>query len=457
MRSTFSHSKTQSPSLPFIHLCKSGILPSVSDFLSTSPSSLNEQDSRSGSSPLSIAVLNSKLEIVRFLLDQGADPNLQDLVGESPLHLAAENSCMEIAELLLRSKAEPNCTTIDGETPLHHAAFKGDLRILALLLSYGADPNSADVTLGRTPLHCAVQCGHLEGVNLLLSYGGNPTIEDKEGSTAVAACQSHEISKVLAEWDEKRTRNRLNSIPEAGASEEEKNSFNYSETQSLASVNFSIADSSFESVRSELLPTLKFGNEDTTASFLVVKTAEDLRLEKFLNSINLLAYRDVLVREGFDDLEMMTYQMICPLPITHGLLESIGIAKHGHRSRLMMKLEQNAGISVIGRIEERSSIDSAWECCNPTKVNPPGVNSLADWLSLIKLEAYVKAFEQAGYEDLGFMHSQMNSRYPIDDALLQKIGVGRLGHRLRILGKLLEDSQSSYVKPKRTKESCILL
>ena len=430
----------------------------MSNFLEKYPNSLNHQDERQGFTPLANAVVHSRLEIVRFLLDRGADPNIQDFVGESPLHLAADNSCPDIAEALLRSRAEPNCATVDGETPLHHAAFKGDLKIIALLLSYGADPNGADITLGRTPLHCAVLCEHGEGVNLLLSYGGNPNIEDKEGNSALSACQNHGIRKILAEWNEKKARSRMNSIPEAGASEEEKNSYNYSATQSFASVSFAVTDNSTDSLPSELLPTLKYGNEDTTTtSSLVVKSAEDLGLEKFLRKAKLNAYKDVLVREGFDDLEMMTYQMISPLPITHSVLESVGMGKHGHRSRLLMKLEQNAGISVVGRIEEKSSIDSTWECCRTKKVSPPGIHSLTNWLTLIRLGRYIKVFEQAGYEDLAFMCSQMNSRYPIDDGLLKKIGVAKIGHRMRILGKLLEDSQNYENKTERVKETCILL
>ena len=187
------------------------------------------------------------------------------------------------------------------------------------------------------------------------------------------------------------------------------------------------------------------------------KNPEDARLFKFLKAIKLQNYKGILTKAGFDDLEMLTYQMITPLPITHQVLESIGINKHGHRSRLLMKLEQNAGICAIGKIEEKSSIDSSWECCQPQRISPPGINSLLDWLTLLKLEKFIKIFEQAGYEDIGFMCSQMQSRYPIDDYLLQTIGINKIGYRMRILGKLMEDSQNQNPKNEHIKETCNLL
>ena len=122
-----------------------------------------------------------------------------------------------------------------------------------------------------------------------------------------------------------------------------------------------------------------------------------------------------------------------------------------------MKLEQSAGISMLSKREERIGIEYSWECCQSKNTFTPGVNSLKDWLALIKLERYQKLFEQSGYEDLQFVISLMNSRYPIDDVLLVKIGVNKLGHRMRILAKLLEDAQLASGRSANTKETCNLL
>lgn len=438
------------PETFFLQLCKENKYSEILSLIHSSPELLTHHEVRHGLTLLSCAVKFSRPEIVSLLLEYGADPNSQDLIGETALHLAVDNSDWEIAELLLQYKAEPNCMTVDGETPLHHSAFIGDKKMMNLLLSYGADANCSDTTLGRTPLHCAVQCEHIDCINLLLSHGASALSEDLEGKSPLNCTENQEIIQILKESTEKTMKRPLHSIPEVCPSEEEKNSFCYS--FSSDSLNFSIASNSFFSLASEILPTQKYGCEDTTSSFQFNKN-EDHKLVKFLKNIKLGNYKDLLINAGFDDFEMMVFQMNSPLPIGHEMLEVVGIGKHGHRARLLMKLEQSAGV----KYRAKEKVESSWECCQP-KVNfMPGVHYLRDWLGLIKMEKYLRMFEQAGYEDYQFMVSLMNSRYPIDDNLLSKIGVNKIGHRVRILAKLMDDAKEVQRKSLGGKEQCILL
>ncbi|OMJ65859.1 hypothetical protein SteCoe_37517 [Stentor coeruleus] len=455
MRPSAPKSKKATLESHYENWCKEGNLKKISELLQASPEILNLQDNHLGLTLLANSTKYGQTELCQYLLTQGADPNLSNIIGETPLHIAVDNSDFDLAELLLQHKAEPNCMTIDGETPLHHSAFIGDRKIMNILLSYGADPNIIDTTLGRSPLHCAVQCEHSECVQLLLSYGADVTIEDKEGCSPMSTCENIEILKLLEDTRDKTLKNSLHSIPEAHSSDEDKNSYRYSYTSSSASINFSITDSSFASLASEVIPTKKFGSENTT---LNVKTShsEDFKLIKFLKSIKMLAYKDKLIFEGFDDMDLLAYQMSSPLPITHEVLESIGIIKHGHRARILMKLEQTLGV-VVNKVQNKNIVNSGWECCQPKHTYTPGVNNLKDWLGLLKLDKYLKMFEQAGYEDLQFLVSLMNSRYPIDDGLLVKIGVDKLGYRMRVLGKLMEDAKNITSRSAAGKEACNLL
>lgn len=438
------------PEAFFLQLCKENRYSEILSLIHSSPELITYHEERHGLTLLSCAVKFSRPEIVSLLLENGADPNTQDLIGETALHLAVDNSDWEIAELLLQYKAEPNCMTVDGETPLHHSAFIGDKRMINLLLSYGADANCSDITLGRTPLHCAVQCEHIDCINLLISHGANALIRDLESKSPLDCTENQEILQILKESTEKTMKKPLHSIPEVCPSEEEKNSFCYS--FSSDSLNFSIASNSFFSMASEILPTQKFGSEDTTSSFQFNRN-DDHKLLKFLKNIKLGNYKDLLINAGFDDFDMMLFQMNSPLPITHEMLENVGIVKHGHRARLLMKLEQSCGAK--NRAQER--IETGWECCQPKVTFIPGVHFLKDWLGLIKMEKYLKLFEQAGYEDYQFMVSLMNSRYPIDDNLLSKIGIVKLGHRARILAKLMDDAKDVQRKSLGSNERCILL
>jgi hypothetical protein len=456
MRASAPKSKKAILESHFEDYCKEGNLKKISEFLQTTPEILNLQDQHLGLTLLANSIKYSQAPLSQFLLSQGADPNLSNIIGESPLHIAVDNSDLDLAELLLQYKADPNCMTVDGETPLHHSAFIGDKKMINILLTYGADPNLVDTTLGRTPLHCAVQCEHCECVQLLLNYGANVTIEDKEGCSPISTCENMEILKLLEDTWDRTLKNPLHSIKEAHLSDEDKNSCRYSLTSSSVSVSFSITDSSFASLPSEVMPTQKFGSEDTTAS-MQMSRFEDVKLMKFLKSIKMIMYKDVLLAEGFDDMDLMAFQMSSPLPITHEVLENVGIGKHGHRARILMKLEQAAGVVVSDKAQSNNGTDAGWECCQPKHTFTPGVNNLKDWLGLLKLDKYLKMFEQAGYEDLQFMVSLMNSRYPIDDGLLKKIGVDKLGYRMRVLGKLMEDAKNITSRSAAGKEACNLL
>jgi uncharacterized protein len=64
-----------------------------------------------GNSPLSAAVYQQRNDVVRLLIERGADFNLGDNAGFTPLHLAAANGYVESARMLLEAGANPNART----------------------------------------------------------------------------------------------------------------------------------------------------------------------------------------------------------------------------------------------------------------------------------------------------------------------------------------------------------
>jgi ankyrin repeat protein len=98
--------------------------------------------------PLMLAAKNGQVEIVRELLQRGADPNQsEDLHRCSALWFAAietEPSQDEIAKLLLDAGAHVNHATANGETALMAAASSGNIRVARMLIDAGADVNQAN-------------------------------------------------------------------------------------------------------------------------------------------------------------------------------------------------------------------------------------------------------------------------------------------------------------------------
>jgi ankyrin repeat protein len=105
-------------------------------------------------------------EIIRLLLQAGADPNLRTLT-RTPLSLAVHKADYEVTQLLLESGASPSgeCWSLperlrrkQGVAPyanaIHEAAEKGYEEIVRMLCKYGADLSARDHS-GRTALQIA--------------------------------------------------------------------------------------------------------------------------------------------------------------------------------------------------------------------------------------------------------------------------------------------------------------
>ena len=102
------------------------------------------------------AVRRNNIELVKLLLDHGADINTRDKKGYTALIIATQYKYIVIIRLLLDRGADPNISSVYGDTPLIYASFGGRTDIVRLLLRYGADPNIQN-RYGETALDKAVQ------------------------------------------------------------------------------------------------------------------------------------------------------------------------------------------------------------------------------------------------------------------------------------------------------------
>uniref|UniRef100_A0A8C1D3Y3 Ankyrin repeat and KH domain containing 1 n=1 Tax=Cyprinus carpio carpio TaxID=630221 RepID=A0A8C1D3Y3_CYPCA len=167
------------------------------------------------------ACMDGHVEVARLLLDSGAQVNMPADSFESPLTLAACGGHVELAALLIERGANLEEVNDEGYTPLMEAAREGHEEMVALLLAQGANINAqteetqetaltlaccggflevadflikagADIELGcSTPLMEAAQEGHLELVKYLLAAGANVHATTATGDTALTyACEN---------------------------------------------------------------------------------------------------------------------------------------------------------------------------------------------------------------------------------------------------------------------------
>ena len=106
--------------------------------------------------PLHYAAPYCGADLVKMLLDAGAEPNVADIRGMTPLMLAvaSEHQDAAVVALLLKAGADPNARSKTGETPLDWARKYGDPRVIAVLQQAGATGGPftrAQFHFGRPP------------------------------------------------------------------------------------------------------------------------------------------------------------------------------------------------------------------------------------------------------------------------------------------------------------------
>jgi len=126
-----------------------------------------------GYSPLGLAAFFKRREVVRYLLDAGADPSHASRQGGfTPLHSAVATDAgavdVEIVRSLLAKGADPKAKSQSGSTALHTVGFTGDRASLDLLLKHGADPALKN-NEGKTAADIARERGNQEIVDLLVT------------------------------------------------------------------------------------------------------------------------------------------------------------------------------------------------------------------------------------------------------------------------------------------------
>jgi uncharacterized protein len=159
--------------------------------------------------------------IVRMLLDRGANPNMQlffrpanlrgatNTRGSTPLIRAANNADLEMVKLLLQKGADPKIMMADRQTPIMaalagRASEQQALQLVNILHDAGAElnvialVNHREESRGGTALHYATRKRYKEVIKKLAEYGIDMNAKDQDGLTALDYTQSRGFMPFMA-------------------------------------------------------------------------------------------------------------------------------------------------------------------------------------------------------------------------------------------------------------------
>jgi hypothetical protein len=123
--------------------------------------------------PLQSAAYHGNLRIVQELIKYHADINAKNSVDETPIYDASRGHTLDspnIVRLLLEHGADVNVRVYRGLTPLHKASMSGAMEVVRVLLEHGADVQAEDI-IGRTPLQVVLSTeNYYEMTKLILEH-----------------------------------------------------------------------------------------------------------------------------------------------------------------------------------------------------------------------------------------------------------------------------------------------
>jgi len=151
--------------------------------------------------------MNDQLETVKFLIQEGADIDLQDQICLNPFLYGCINGKLELVKIMLQANTDLERLTRFGGVGIHPASEKGFVEVVReLVTTTDINVNHTNIC-GWTPLIEAILLNdggekQQEIVRLLVEHGADTQLVDQYGVTPLTMAKEKgftEIEKILLE------------------------------------------------------------------------------------------------------------------------------------------------------------------------------------------------------------------------------------------------------------------
>lgn len=217
----------------FISACEYGFIEIVEEYIKNKEIDINTEycGCEFNHTGLMYAAINGHYEVVKLLLENGANPNIKALNGGTALILAsAKKENTNIINILLDYGSDINAMIEDdkmtGITSLFYAIHNNFENNVKVLLERGADPNIEAIIYGQletSPLIYAMDLDNIGIAYLLIEHGSDINSKNNKGYTALDYAIDkgyYELEKLLrsknaySKLDEDKKINLENHLPD---------------------------------------------------------------------------------------------------------------------------------------------------------------------------------------------------------------------------------------------------
>ena len=440
-----------------------------------------------------------KITNVKILLKNNLDINKQNELGETPLHIAISKNDENLVKLLIKHEPRTDILSYkDGFSVMNYAEICGNKNIIKIvnelnqknlknkiksevvdfikkdMININANNISNLSCFSKNKNFDEIQNYNGEKVSILLNDDTNNSIVINNKSWNTSNINNLNNKDTKNKKDEKINTNTQiikndSEIYEDIISKKNIKAHNYntktininnniiiSEAPQNININFpspskkkevtsSLKSSSYiQSLKTshtlnECSPILK-NKKNRIDKFLSKK----IELNKFIKEINLPEkYTEILIENGFDDLEVLINQTKKGLALSYQNLRDIGISLPAHRMKILIHLEEIS--DNFDFILQKNIIYSS-------KIPEEKSGSLYKFLLKINLDEYFQNFIENGFYCVELLYTQMGSKNPITEEILRDdLGIDKLGHLQRVLISLKEESKKYLEKlPKKS-------
>ncbi len=144
------------------------------------------------------AIESNDATAVRELIAQGANVDELESNGDAPLVMAAYLGHAEIVRLLLEAGADVKAVDPGMKaTALHAAAYAGRTEAAKLLVAGGVEIDRQGPYNGYTALHDAIWQNNVEVARVLIDAGANLTLKSNSGQTPLDFARSKHANEIV--------------------------------------------------------------------------------------------------------------------------------------------------------------------------------------------------------------------------------------------------------------------